>query len=162
MAGSSQSGRSARPVSFRGTVGWLVAAGGQSRGARPSARRRPQRPGSRLLGLCPIPRRRILPKLGPPSRILPSLRRSPHPGLGSSAGRRREAPELPRPNSNFGSGLPGVLSVPTSAQNAAHASDKRPTPCAGPELGSAVEAGERSLTPLGNVVHARTQGFWEV
>ena len=162
MTGSSQWGRSARPVSFRGTVGWLVAAGGQSRGARPSARRRPQRPGSRLLGLCPIPRRRTFPKPGPPSRIPPNLRRSPHPGLGGSAGRRREAPELPRPDSNFGSGLPGVLPGQTSAQDAAHASDKHPAPCAGPELGSVGEAGERSLIPLGNVVHARAQGFWEV
>lgn len=104
MAEPGQKRGSVRLVAFRARLWEAVASGGQSPDARPSARWRPQRPSLLLLGLCPAPRR-ILPRPGLPSRIPPTLRRSPRLGLWGSVGCRREAPELPQPDSSLGSGL---------------------------------------------------------
>ncbi|XP_006075981.3 uncharacterized protein LOC102412032 [Bubalus bubalis] len=104
MAEPGQKRGSVRLVAFRARLWEAVASGGQSPDARPSARWRPQRPSLLLLGLCPAPRR-ILPRPGLPSRIPPTLRRSPRLGLWGSVGCRREAPELPKPDSSLGSGL---------------------------------------------------------
>ena len=105
MAEPGQKGGSVRLVAFRARLWEAVASCGQSPDARPSARWRPQRPSSLMLGLCPAPRRCILPRPGLPSRIPPTHRRSPHLGLWGSVGCRREAAELPQPDSSFGSGL---------------------------------------------------------
>ena len=131
MAESGQKGGSVRLVAFRARLWEAVASGGQSPDTRPTACWRPQRPSPLLLGLCPAPRRRILPRPGLPSRIPPTLRRSPRLGLWGSVGCRREAPELPQPDSSLGLDSPEVLPGPTSGRVAAHASCKSQAPQVG-------------------------------
>ena len=123
-------------------------------GAPPTACRHPRRTGSRLLGLCPAPRRSILPRPGPPSCIPPTLHRSPRPGLRGFRGQQVlcSGTDTARQLLQVGTCLRCCLGRPHAGRPFTPAA--KPTQVRDPQ--------GLSLSPLGNVVHTRTQGFWEV